>query len=138
MQLATYPTISATPVIQKVLEVDQKTDGTVVLLFQEKEYKISKPEMNSESDQFIETLMSLATPTIKEIEYDMATAGNRNITTPLSRLVTRLGFVGMKRDLFFPRTSKNSVIFRRFLTEKDLADMNITTKQLLSELTELS
>ncbi len=117
--------------LQKVLEVDQKTDGTVVLSFQEKEFKISKPELYSESDRFIEGLMELMQPDMKEIEYDM---DNSKFITPLSRLVTRLGFVGMKRDLFFPRTSKNRVLFRKYLTMQDLSDMNLTTEEILHDL----
>lgn len=119
---------------QKVLEVDQKTDGTVVFYFQGNEYKISKPELNSESDQFIERLMTFTQPNLKEIEYDTAMTGAIKFTTPLSRLVTRLGFVGIKRDLFFPRTSKNTVLFRKYLTQQDLAVMNLTTSQVLDDL----
>jgi DNA-binding transcriptional MerR regulator len=122
---------------QKILEVDQKTDGTVVLLFLGKEHKISKPEMNSESDQFIERLMTLSQPNTKEFEYDYDILTNEKgrFATPLSRLVTRLGFVGVKRDMFFPRTAKNSVLFRRYLTRDDLTDMNLTIEQILKELT---
>jgi hypothetical protein len=122
--------------LQKALEIDQKTDGTVVLYVDGKEYKISKPEMNSESDQFIERLMTLTQSGVKEIEYD--TSDTISLTTPLSRLVTRLGFVGIKRDLFFPRTSKTSVLFRRYLTQQDLAAMNLTTNHILNELAVLS
>lgn len=120
---------------EKVLEVDQKTDGSVVVNFYGKEYKISKPEMNSESDQFIERLMSLTPFTTKEIEYDVSRPEERSLSTPLSRLVTRLGFVGIKRDLFFPRTSKCSVLFRKYLTAQDIADMNLTREQILKDLT---
>src|SRR6185369_6534820 len=116
---------------QKILEVDQKTDGTVVLSFQGKEFKISKPELYSESDRFIEGLMELMQPNMKEIEYDM---DNSKFITPLSRLVTRLGFVGIKRDLFFPRTSKNRVLFRKYLTMQDLTDMNLTIDQIVTDL----
>jgi DNA-binding transcriptional MerR regulator len=122
--------------LQKALEIDQKTDGTVVLYVDGKEYKISKPEMNSESDQFIERLMTLTQSGVKEIEYD--TSDTMSLTTPLSRLVTRLGFVGIKRDLFFPRTSKTSVLFRRYLTQQDLSAMNLTTNHILNELAVLS
>lgn len=121
-------------VIQKVLEVDQKTDGTVMLYFLGKEYKISKPELYSESDRFIEELMTLVKPSTKEIEYDVLRYGNTRLTTPLSRLVTRLGFVGIKRDLFFPRTSKHRVLFRKYLTQQDLTDMGLTNEQVLTEL----
>lgn len=120
---------------EKVLEVDQKTDGSVVVNFYGQEYKISKPEMNSESDQFIERLMSLTPFTTKEIEYDVSRPEERSLSTPLSRLVTRLGFVGIKRDLFFPRTSKCSVLFRKYLTAQDIADMNLTREQILKDLT---
>jgi len=119
---------------QKALEVDQKTDGTVVLYFRGKEYKVSKPELSSESDQFIERLMELVQPGMKEIEYDMLSGAERlNFATPLSRLVTRLGFVGLKRDLFFPRTSKSEVLFRKYLTMQDLAGMNLTIEQILND-----
>jgi len=117
--------------LQKVLEVDQKTDGTVFLSFQGKEFKVSKPELYSESDRFFEGLMELMPSDMKEIEYDM---DNSKFITPLSRLVTRLGFVGIKRDLFFPRTSKNRVLFRKYLTMQDLTDMNLTTDQILTDL----
>lgn len=120
---------------QITLEVSQKTDGTVVLLFMGKEYKISKPEMNSESDQFIEKLMTLTQSDVKEIEYDALKSDEIKLTTPLSRLVTRLGFVGLKRDLFFPRTSKTSVFFRKYLNYQDLTAMNLTTDQILDDLT---
>lgn len=134
------PVYSETASIQtnKVLEVTQKTDGTIMLSIDGTEYKISKPEMNSESDQFIEKLMTLTYPDLKEIEYDAATAGTIRFATPLSRLVTRLGFVGIKRDLFFPRTSKTSVLFRRYLTKQDLMDMNITLDHIKNELDLLS
>jgi hypothetical protein len=118
---------------KKVLEVDQKTDGTVVLYFQGKEYKICKPELDSESDQFIERLMGLVRPGVKEIDYDTFNDDEIRLSAPLSKLVTRLGFVGIKRDLFFPRTSKNRVLFRRYVTEQDLISMNLTTAQISSE-----
>lgn len=130
-----YPTVSPLP--QRALEIDQKTDGTVVLIVLGKEYKISKPEMNSESDQFIEKLMTLAEG-VKEIEYESGRFDSLKIATPLSRLVTRLGFVGIKRDLFFPRTSKNSVLFRRYLTQQDLADMNLSIDHILNQMDLLS
>lgn len=117
----------------KILEIDQKTDGTVVLCFQGKEYKICKPELDSESDQFIERLMGLAQNNVKEIDYDSYNDNEIRLSAPLSKLVTRLGFVGIKRDLFFPRTSKNRVLFRKYLTEQDLVSMNLTTEQISSE-----
>lgn len=115
---------------QRILEVRQKTDGTVVLLIRGKEHKISKPELDSESDQFITRLMELAENDAKEIDYD--TLGDKEIrfNAPLSKLVTRLGFVGIKRDLFFPRTSKNKVLFRKYITEQDLIAMSLTTEQI--------
>ena len=118
---------------QKLLEVDQKTDGTVVLYFQGQEYKVSKPELDSESDQFIERLMGLISPGVKEIYYDTSSDEKIRLSAPLSKLVTRLGFVGIKRELFFPRTSKNRVLFRRYLTEQDLTAMNLTTEQILND-----
>lgn len=118
---------------EKILEVNQKTDGTVVLCFKGKEYKICKPELDSESDQFIERLMGLVSTGIKEIDYDSFTDEEIRFSAPLSKLVTRLGFVGIKRDLFFPRTSKNRVLFRRYLTEQDLISMNLTTDQVANE-----
>jgi len=123
---------------QKLLEVDQKTDGTVVLYFQGKEYKISKPELDSESDQFINRLMELVQPNVKEIDYDSLKDEKISLNTPLSTLVTRLGFVGIKRDLFFPRTSKNKVLFRRFVTEQDLISMNLTANQILGNFANFS
>ena len=119
---------------QKVFEVNQKADGAVVLSFQGQEYKVSKPELDSESDQLIERLMELATPDVKEIDYATFEDGKISLSTPLSRLVTRLGFVGIKRDLFFPRTSKNRVLFRRYLTQTDLTAMNLTPSQISSDL----
>jgi hypothetical protein len=117
---------------QKILEVDQKTDGMVVLYFKGKEFKISKPELDSESDQFINRLMELTQLNAKEIDYDTLKDEKVRFNTPLSRLVTRLGFVGIKRDLFFPRTSKNKVLFRKYITEQDLISMNLTTDQISS------
>jgi hypothetical protein len=118
---------------QKILEVNQKTDGTVVLCFQGQEYKVSKPELDSESDQFIERLMGLVAPDVKEIDYDAMSDGEIRLSAPLSKIVTRLGFVGIKRDLFFPRTSKNKVLFRKYLTREDLASMNLSPDQIKSE-----
>lgn len=115
---------------QRILEIDQKTDGSVVLYFQGKEYKISKPELNSESDQFIERLLDFAPENVKEISYDIIKDEKIRLNAPLSKLVTRLGFVGLKRDLFFPRTSKNSVLFRRFITRQDLISMGLTPDQI--------
>jgi hypothetical protein len=115
---------------QKILEVNQKADGTVVLCFQGQEYKVSKPELDSESDQFIERLMELVGPDVKEIDYDTSADEGISLSAPLSKLVTRLGFVGLKRDLFFPRTSKNRVLFRRYLTSKDLASMDLHPGQI--------
>ncbi|HSA83685.1 MAG TPA: MerR family transcriptional regulator, partial [Patescibacteria group bacterium] len=89
----------AKPHIEKVMEIAQKTDGTVILIVLGREYKLSKPEMNSESDRFIEQLMSLTYPDKKEIEYNSFRNTENSFLTPLSRLVTRLGFVGVKRDL---------------------------------------
>ena len=126
------------PAVQKTLEIGQKTDGTVVLYADGKEYKISKPELHSESDQFIEKLMALTQTGIQEIEYETSRSDKIMLTTPLSRLVTRLGFVGVKRDLFFPRTSKNSVLFRKYLTQEDLKLMNLTTEQILKDFTKIS
>lgn len=118
---------------QKILEVNQKTDGTVVLCFQGQEFKVSKPELDSESDQFIERLLGLVAPDVKEIEYDSQADNEIRLSTPLSKIVTRLGFVGTKRDLFFPRTSKNRVLFRRYLTGNDLASMNLDINQVSHE-----
>ena len=117
-----------------LLEIDQKADGAVVLRFQEREYKVSKPELDSESDQLIERLMELSKPLAKEIDYDAFTDPKIKLNTPLSKLVTRLGFVGLKRDLFFPRTSKNRVLFRRYLTPQDLASMNLNLDQVSQSL----
>lgn len=125
---------STKPEEQKILQIDQKMDGTVVLNFQGKEHKLCKPELDSESDQFIGRLLSLSHADVKEIDYDNSVDEHLRVTAPLSKLVTRLGFVGIKRDLFFPRTSKNRVLFRRYITEDDLASMNIQTTQLVQEL----
>jgi hypothetical protein len=118
----------------KVFEIDQKTDGTVVLYFKGEEYKLSKPELDSESDQFIERLMEVS-DSDQEIDYDKSTDENIKLSTPLSKLVTRLGFVGTKRDLFFPRTSKNKVLFRRYITEEDLTAMNMNATELFKAFT---
>lgn len=118
----------------KVLEIDQKMDGTVILSFQGNTYKISKPELSSDSDRFIERLMELVKPGMKEVEYDSWTDEKMRLSAPLSRLVTRLGFVGVKRDLFFPRTSKNRVLFRKYITQDDLKAMSITTEELAKDL----
>lgn len=115
---------------EKLIEVDQKTDGTVVINFQGKEYRISKPEMDSESDKFIQRLMQLTKSGEKEIEYDILSDLELSTNTPLSKIVTRLGFVGLKRDLFFPRTSKSRVLFRKYLTLEDLFSMNLTIEDL--------
>ncbi len=120
---------------QKVFELDQKTDGTVVLYFQGQEHKISKPELYSDSDQFIGRLMELVQPDIKEMDYNSFNDQKIKFSAPLSRLVTRLGFVGVKRDLFFPRTSKDRVFFRRYITQQDLNDMNLTSSKVLTDLT---
>jgi hypothetical protein len=111
---------------KKIIEVNQKTDGTVALYFQGREYKLCKPDLDSESDQFIERLMSLAVPGVKEIDYDTLNDEEISFNASLSKLVTRLGFVGIKRDLFFPRTSKSRVLFRKYITEQDLISMNLT------------
>jgi|WetSurMetagenome_2_1015567.scaffolds.fasta_scaffold07547_2 hypothetical protein len=118
---------------RKVIEVNQKTDGTVALYFQGREYKLCKPDLDSESDQFIERLMGLATTGAKELDYDISSDSQISFNAPLSKLVTRLGFVGLKRDLFFPRTSKNSVLFRRYISQEDLISMNVTADQIISE-----
>jgi hypothetical protein len=118
--------------IQKELEVSQKTDGTVVFYLSGKEYKISKPELDSESDKFIQRIMELSWNK-KEIEYDCLSDEKLAYSAPLSKIVTRLGFVGIKRDLFFPRTSKTRVLFRKYLTRDDLIAMNLTPDQILNE-----
>jgi hypothetical protein len=120
---------------RKILEVNQKMDGTVTIHFQGKEYKASKPELYSDSDQFIERLMELTQSDLKEIEYDILKDSKISLSTPLSKIVTRLGFVGLKRKLFFPRTSKQRVLFRRFLTQEDLDNMGLTNEEIASELT---
>ncbi len=122
------------PLDQKVLEINQKTDGTVVLNLLSDEIKISKPELGSESDQFIERLLSFTSNNIKEVNYDLLNDKEIKLNAPLSKLVTRLGFVGLKRDLFFPRTSKNSVLFRKYLTETDLISMGLTLERVVKEL----
>ena len=132
--LVLYPDTINNTHQQRIFEIDQKTDGTVVLCFQEEEYKICKPELNSESDQFIERLLGFATEDVKEINYDIVKDKKIRVNAPLSKLVTRLGFVGLKRDLFFPRTSKNRVLFRRYLTQQDLDSMGITKNEILSQL----
>jgi hypothetical protein len=114
----------------KLLELNQKTDGTVVLNFKGMEYKISKPEFNSESDQFIERLMEISKDNIKEFNYDILRDEKLKLDAPLSKLVTRLGFVGIKRELFFPRTSKTRVLFRRYITLSDLASIGLTAEQV--------
>lgn len=116
-------------VSEKILEINQKMDGTVVLTFKGKDYKVSKPELDSDSDRFIERLMQLMQPGMQELEYESIN-DVLHLTTPLSRIVTRLGFVGVKRDLFFPRTSKHRVLFRKYITTNDLVAMNMTIAQL--------
>lgn len=123
---------------EKILAVNQKMDGTVVVYFQQKEYKVCKPELYSDSDQFIERLIELTPPGIKEIEYDSISDDKLRLSTPLSRIVTRLGFVGIKRDLFFPRTSKSRVLFRRYITHHDLLVMNLTLNDIVSDLTKIA
>jgi hypothetical protein len=120
------------PEKEKIMEVGQKTDGTVVVYLQGKEYKISKPELDSESDKFIERMMELVSTGVKEIEYDILSDDKLAIAAPLSKVVTRLGFVGIKRDLFFPRTSKTRVLFRRYITLEDLFAMNLTVDEISS------
>ena len=132
--VTTSPVILASEIPEKILEVDQRMDGTVILTFKGKDYKISKPEMDSDSDQFIARLMKLVPQNAKEIEYDSFEDDKLSFATPLSRLVTRLGFVGVKRDLFFPRTSKNRVLFRKYITQEDLDGLHISPDQLFSEL----
>jgi hypothetical protein len=119
---------------QIVFELDQKTDGTVAVYYKGNEYKVSKPELYSETDRFIERLMSLTKDDYKKIRYDILKDEKLNLNAPLSKLVTRLGFVGVKRDLFFPRTSKNKVLFRKFITKEDLVSMGATTDEVLIEL----
>lgn len=114
----------------KILELDQKMDGTVVIYFQGKEYRVSRPELYSESDHLIQRLMELTRPSLKEIDYQSLNDEKVELTTPLSKLVTRLGFVGIKRDLFFPRTSKERVFFRRFITEADLVEMDLNKDKI--------
>jgi hypothetical protein len=77
--------------------------------------------------------MGMVASGVKEIDYDTFKDEEIRFSAPLSKLVTRLGFVGIKRDLFFPRTSKNRVLFRRYLTEEDLISMNLTTEQIANE-----
>ncbi len=125
-----YPPVAT----EKVIEVNQKADGTIVFNLHDTEYKISKPELYSESDQFIERLMEMTKPDVKEIDYVALADEKIELTTPLSRLVTRLGFVGVKRDLFFPRTSKDRVFFRKYVTSQDLEDMDLTVDQILEDL----
>jgi hypothetical protein len=115
---------------KRILEVNQRTDGTVLFSFQGVEHKVSKPELDSESDQFIARLMELASEGTKQIDYDTLRDEKIKFSTPLSKLVTRLGFVGIKRDLFFPRTSKNKVLFRRYVTEQDLYAMSLTPDEI--------
>ena len=123
---------------RKVIEIDQKTDGAVTMYFQGKEFKISKPELDSESDQFISRLMELVLPGVKEIDYDIQSDEKMKVSAPLSKLVTRLGFVGIKRDLFFPRTSKTKVLFRKYITEQDLVSMKLSENQILNEFLEFN
>lgn len=123
---------------EKILEVNQKTDGSVVIMFHGNEYKVSKPELDSESDKFIERLMQLTNSGTKEIEYDILTDESVALSSPLSKIVTRLGFVGIKRDLFFPRTSKTRVLFRKYLTLDDLFSMNLTIEDLSSQIIQIN
>jgi DNA-binding transcriptional MerR regulator len=127
------PDLPNSTLLQKIIEVNQKTDGTVVLYINDDEIKVSKPELNSESDQFIERLLSTSAKDSKEISYDIL-HDDIKLNAPLSKLVTRLGFVGLKRDLFFPRTSKTKVLFRRYITGHDLQAMGLTLDQISAEL----
>lgn len=133
LQLAPAFAGSQTTAGEKILEINQKMDGMVVLTFKGKDYKISKPELDSDSDRFIERLMGLMKPGMQELEYESIN-DVLHLTTPLSRIVTRLGFVGIKRDLFFPRTSKHRVLFRKYITTDDLSAMNMTIAQLQDSL----
>lgn len=119
---------------EKVFEINQKTDGSVVLLYQGAEHKVSKPELNSETDMLIQRLLELAGEDNKEINYDILEDEKIKLNSPLSKIVTRLGFVGTKRDLFFPRTSKNKIVFRRFITKEDLDSMNLTNDEISNKL----
>lgn len=131
---STNPSMSMTEIaLQKAIEVEQKTDGTVVIYFQGEEYKISKPELNSETDRLIQRLISL-TGNTKELEYDILEDEKIQLNSPLSKIVTRLGFIGTKRDLFFPRTSKNKVVFRKYLTKQELDSLGLEKDKIISEL----
>lgn len=115
--------------INKVIEINQKMDGQVVAVIDNKEYKISKPEFDSDSDKFIEKLLRLSKDKKELIYKDCG-------RTPLSKLVTRLGFTGLLRKIFFPRTAKQMVKFRKYLTQEDLKKMkNISLESIIKELT---
>ncbi|HSW47654.1 MAG TPA: MerR family transcriptional regulator [Candidatus Saccharimonadales bacterium] len=119
---------------ERLLEINQKTDGTVVIRLKDREYKVCKPELDSESDQFISRIMELMENGEKEIDYDTLLDDKISFNAPLSKLVTRLGFVGIKRDIFFPRTSKTKVMFRKYVTEDDLIAMSLNKEQISFQL----
>lgn len=123
---------------QKVIELDQKTDGSIVLVIDNREFKISRPELDSESDQFIDRLMQLASSDKKEVDYDVFNDSHLQFNAPLSKLVTRLGFVGIKRDLFFPRTSKSRVLFRKYVSYDDLQSLNLSVDKVTQSLLSLA
>ena len=119
---------------KRFLKSTKKQMEQLSFISKDEEYKVSKPELNSESDQFIERLLGFATEDVKEINYDILKDKKIRVNAPLSKLVTRLGFVGLKRDLFFPRTSKNRVLFRRYITREDLDSMGLTTDKISNQL----
>lgn len=118
----------------KTLEVNQKTDGTVFIRYKDQEFKVSKPELNSETDRLIQKLLTIIDDEQKELEYDILQDEYLTLNSPLSKVVTRLGFVGTKRDLFFPRTSKNKVVFRKYLTQSDLKKLHLNEEDIKKEL----
>jgi hypothetical protein len=128
------PGVSLSMHLEKALEVEQKMDGTVIIYHNNKEFKVSKPELNSETDRFIQRILELIDDETKEIEYDILKDNKLNLNSPLSKIVTRLGFVGLKRDLFFPRTSKNKVVFRKFITKTELSTMDVDLENIESQL----
>lgn len=104
---------------QPIYEVRRQGNKREVLI---NNFILSKPDLDSENDRFIECV--LANPNKKITVKEFEEFSGKKMKKKFERMVLDLGFSGVLKDLFF-LTSSKAVKFINPVTRKHLADSGI-------------
>jgi len=94
-------------------------------------YLLSTPNFCGENDNFFEMLYDA--PDQLFIKQEMR-AEMQKLKKTFHQILNQLGFKGELRKIFFPIVNKDQVMFRNYLTDKDMKDILYDKDQLLDQL----